>query len=147
MTSAGLTPRQRGFTLLELMIAAVVMSIVFMGLISTMSGAFLTADVASTTTRAQETARRLLEEAREYTYDQLLLLNGSALLTEDGMAAKYQVYETNIGLLTVEVEVCRLKNIITSDDLTAMSMPEFHALEAVNAVRVRFTTLSTGAMQ
>ena len=147
MRSTRLARTQGGFTLIELMIAALIMGIIFMALISSMTGAFLTTDAASMTTRAQGTARRLLEETRDYTYDQLLLMNGSAIVTDDGMSAKYQVYETSIGLLTVEVEVCRLKNSISPTDLAAMSMPDFHALDAVAGVRVRLTTLSRGAQQ
>jgi len=143
---AGRNGAERGFTLLELMIASVVMAIIFMGLISSITGAFLATDMANRACEAQATTRRLLEEATELAYGDMLLLDGNSLITADGLAAKFQVFETSPGLLSVEVEVCRPAMQLTLAELAAMTMEQFSGIEAVQGSRVRFTTLSTGAM-
>ncbi len=135
-----------GFTLLEVLIAAVVMVIILMGLLSSISGAFLATDASNKATESQAMARRLLEETTALTYGEIVELNNSALVTDDGLAAKYQVYETAVGLLTVEVEVCRPMTALSADEAAAMTMAEFHALDAVMGSRVRFTTLAIGKL-
>ncbi|HUW56247.1 MAG TPA: prepilin-type N-terminal cleavage/methylation domain-containing protein [Planctomycetota bacterium] len=139
--------RDAGFTLLELMIASVVMAIIFMGLISSITGAFLATDVANRATEAQATTRRLLEEATQIVYGDMLLLDGNSLFTPDGLAVKYQVFETSPGLLTLEVEVCRPAIELTLPELAVMTMEEFSQVEAVTGSRIRFTTLSTGMIE
>jgi len=136
-----------GFTLLEVMIAGVVMAIIFMGLVSSISGSFLATDMANKASESQATARRVLEEAVELDYGDALLLDGNALVTESGIAAKYQVFETTPGLLTVEVEVCRPMTAISSAELSAMTMEEFGEVPAIEGSRMRFTTLSTGRIE
>lgn len=137
---------ESGFTLLELMMAAAVMAILFMGLISSITGAFLATDMANRASEAQATTRRLLEEAMELAYEDMLLLDGNTLVTPEGIAAKYQVYETTPGLLTLEAEVCCPEVAISLSELAAMGMQEFRELKVVSGSRVRFTTLSTGMM-
>ena len=136
-----------GFTLLELMIASIAMAIIFMGLISSITGAFLATDMANKATEAQATTRRLLEEATQLTYGDMLLLEGNSLFTPDGLAAKYQVFETSPGLLTLEVEVCRPLIDLTLPELAAMTMEDFGQIEVVQGSRIRFTTLSTGMIE
>ena len=137
----------RGFALIEIMIAAVVMAVVMMGLLSSLSGAFLAANTANEASESQAMARRLLEEATELSYGGLVELQNSALVTEGGLAAKYQVYETAVGLLVVEVEVCRPATSLSADQVAAMTMSEFHTLNVVTGSRVRFTTLSIGTVR
>lgn len=136
-----------GFTLVELIIASVVMAIIFMGLISSITGSFLATNMANRAAEGQATARRLLEEAMELDYGDMLLLDGSSLITDDGLAAKYQVYETSAGLLTLEVEVCRPETPISLAELSAMTMAEFGEIPEVKGSRLRFTTMSIGAIQ
>ena len=138
---------EKGFTLLELMIASVVMAIIFMGLISSLTGSFLATDMANKSTEAQALGRRMLEEAMQLEYGDELLLNGNALITDEGIAAKYEVFETSPGLLTVEVEVCRPLQAVTTAELSAMTMGEFQQLACLEGSRVHFTTMSTGVMQ
>jgi type II secretory pathway pseudopilin PulG len=135
------------FTLLELMIACVVMAIIFMGLISSITAAFLSTNMANKASEAQATARRMLEEAMELSRGDMLLLDGNSVITADGLAAKYQVFETSPGLLMLEVEVCRPTRSVSLAELAAMSMDDFHDLEVISGSRVRFMTLSTGAME
>jgi prepilin-type N-terminal cleavage/methylation domain-containing protein len=144
--ASGNLEQDRGFTLLEVLIAAVVMAIILMGLISSITGSFLATDMANKASEAQATARRLLEEASELSYSAILLLNGNSLITTDGVAAKFQVYETTPGLLTLEVEVCRPTGALTLSQLSTMTMAQFHALSAQDGSRVRFTTLNSGLM-
>lgn len=136
-----------GFTLLEVMIASVVMAIIFMGLISSITGAFLTTEMANKASMAQATARRVLEEATQLDYGDMLLLDGNSLITPEGITAKYQVFETSPGLLTLEVEVCRPAIELTVAELAAMDMDQFRGLDVIEGSRIRFTTLSTGMMQ
>ena len=127
-----------GFTLLEIMIACVVMAIVFMGLISSMSGAFLATGMANKASESQATARQMLEEAMELSYDDMLLLDGDSIITTDGLAAKYQAFEVTPGLLMLQVEVCRPYPAISLVTLSKMSMSNFHALDVVDGSRVSF---------
>jgi hypothetical protein len=103
--------------------------------------------MANKASEAQATARRLLEEACELSYSDMLLLDGNSMIAADGIAAKYQVYETATGLLMVEVEVCRPSVEISLSDLSGMTMAEFRQLDALDGSRVRFATLSTGLME
>ena len=135
-----------GFTLLEVMIASVVMAIIFMGLLSSITGAFLATDMAKQASESQAMARRLIEEAREFAYGDMLLLDGNSLITPHGLAAKYRVFETSPGLLTLEVEVCRPDMNLSLPELAAMTMEQFGQIRAVLGSRLRFTTLSTGVM-
>lgn len=137
---------QGGFTLLELMVAAVVMSIVFMGFLSAITASFMATNMANTASKSQATARRLMEEALELQYGDILLLNGSATLTTDGYAAKYQAYETKLGLLTIEVEVCKPTVKVNATQLALMTMSQFHGLSAADGSRVKYSTLTTGQM-
>ena len=142
--ASGRAHRDGGFTLLEVLIATVIMAIIFMGLISAISGTFLSATMANRATEAQDTARQLLEEASELSYADMLLLHGNALIGTGGLAAKIQVYEVSTGLLLLEVEVCRPTTMPTLSALSAMTMAQFHALPSQAGSRVRFTTLTTG---
>jgi prepilin-type N-terminal cleavage/methylation domain-containing protein len=135
-----------GFTLLELLIAAVVMAIIFMGLISSITGAFLATGMANKASQAQAMARQMLEEATELSYSYMLLLDGNSVITTEGLAAKYEVFEVTPGLLMLQVEVCRLYPAVSLDTLSEMSMSDFHARNAVDGSRVSFVTLSTGVM-
>ena len=133
------------FTLLELMIAAVVTAIVFMGLISSITGAFLSTSMANKASEAQATARQMLEEAMELSYGDMLLLDGNSVITTDGLAAKYEVFEVTPGLLMLEVEICRPATPISLAELSDKSK-RIQDLEAVGGSRIRFSTLSTGVM-
>jgi prepilin-type N-terminal cleavage/methylation domain-containing protein len=135
-----------GFTLLEVMFASIIMAIVFMGLLASLSGSFLTTGMAERTSESQATAKRLLEEACELAYADMLLLDGNAIVTPQGLAAKYQVFETSSGLLTLEVEVLRPRNAVSVAALSAMSMSDFCKLQTIDGSHVGFTTLSTGLM-
>ena len=90
--------------LVGILIASVVMAVIFMGLLSSITGSFLATNMANATTESQATARRLLEEASGMQYAEILALDGSALVTENGYAARYQAYETSRNLLLLEVE-------------------------------------------
>ncbi len=138
---------EKGLTLLELVIAAVVMAIIFLGLISSITRSFMAANNANMATKAQATARQMLEEARQLSYDNILMLDGSALITEDGLAGKYQVFETIPGLLTLEAEVCRPVDCPSLAELAAMEMTKFHQLVSMAGSRIRFTTLTIGLME
>ena len=129
------------------MIAAVVMAIIFMGLISSLTGSFLATDMANNATQAQATARRMLEEAMQLQFGDALMLNGSALVTADGIAGKFEVFETSPGLLTVEVEVCRPVESLTTAELAAMTVQEFGQVAAIGGSRIRLTTYTTGVLQ
>jgi prepilin-type N-terminal cleavage/methylation domain-containing protein len=135
-----------GFTLLELMIATVVMAIIFMGLISSITGSFLATGTANKATESQAIARQMLEEAMELSYGDMLLLDGDSLITADGLAAKYQVFEVTPGLLELRVEICRPYPAMSLATLSAMSMTNFHGLTAIDGSRLWFVTLSTGVM-
>jgi len=128
------------------MIASVVMAVIFMGLISSITAAFLSTNMANRASEAQATARRMMEEAMELSRGDMLLLDGNSVITADGLAAKYQVFEISPGLLILEVEVCRPATSISLAQLAAMTMDAFHDLRVADGCRVRFTTLSTGAM-
>ncbi len=136
----------RGFTLLEVLIAAVVMAVVFMGLMSSISGTFMATNMANRASWAQATARRMLEEATELDYSALLLIDGNALVTSDGLAARFEVYEASAGLIFVQVDVCQPKTPLTQAQVAALTQAQFDALPVVNGSRVRFSTLTTALL-
>ena len=94
-----LTPAQRGFTLLELMIAAVILVILFMGFMSSLTSSFL-ADVSSNIANSSRAnAERLMEESLDLSYSDCLLLDENAVLTSDGLACKIGVSQVGAGLV------------------------------------------------
>jgi hypothetical protein len=126
------------------MIASVVMAIIFMGFISSITGAFLATNAANRASESQAAARDLLEEATELGYADMLLLDGNAFIAPTGLVSKFRVYEVSPGLGMVEVEVCRPTTAISLATLTAMTMPQLDAVSMVNGSRIRFSMLSTG---
>ena len=141
MTSIRLTPAQRGFTLLELMIAAVILVILFMGFMSSLTSSFL-ADVSSNIANSSRAnAERLMEESLDLSYEDCLLLDENAVLTSDGLACKIGVSQVGAGLLMIEVNVLKPKQPQTLAELAAMSLVNFRNLPATPGSSVRLLSL------
>lgn len=132
---------QKGFTLLELTIAAVILVILLMTFLSTLTSSFLADNVAVTTNACRATAERLMEEVLDLSFGDTPMVDQNAVLTADGIAAKIAVLEEAPDLLLVEVYVLKPRNGIALDELAQMSMPVIRDLEPAPGSRVRLLCL------
>lgn len=141
MTSSHGPRTQSGFTLVELMVAAVILAILFMAFLSTLTGSFL-ADTSSTIANsARVTAERLMEESLDLSYSQCLLLDQNAVLAADGLACKIGVVEVSTGLLLIEVNVCKPVHTYSPAQLAAMTLVNFRNLDYTSGSPVRLLCL------
>ena len=132
---------RRGFTLIELMVAALILAILFMSFLSTLTGSFL-ADAASTTANtARVTAERLMEESLDLSYNDSLMLDQNALITDQGLACKIAVVEIDSGLALIEINVRKPAQPLTLALVAAMSIVDFRGIEAVSGSDVRLLCL------
>ena len=141
MTSFGFTDRQKGFTLLELMIAAVILVVLFMAFLSTLTGSFLADTTATTANTARATAERLMEEILDLAYDDTLMVDQNAVLTNQGLACKLGVVEVASGLLMIEVYICKPTQPVTLAGLAALSLADVRDMESVSGGQVRLLCL------
>lgn len=133
--------RQKGFTLLELMIAAVILVLLFMAFLSTLTGSFLADTTATTANNARATAERLMEETLDLSYGDCLMVDQNAALTAQGLACKLGVAEITSGLLSIEVYVCKPTQPVTLAELAAMSLADVRDMESVPGGQVRLLCL------
>jgi len=135
---------QSGFTLLELMIAAAVLSILFMAFISTLTGSFLASNTSITANSARACAQRLMEETMDIDYADCHLLHQNAVLTPEGLACKMGVVQVSTDLVIIEVNVCKPIQSKTLAQLAAMSLPAFRNLQCTSGSSVRLLSLRAG---
>ncbi len=139
--SHALAESRRGFTLIELMVAALILAVLFMAFLSTLSGSFLADASATTANSARVTAERLMEESLDLTYNDCLMLDQNALVTDQGLAAKMAVVEMDDGLALIEVNVLKPEHPITLAQAAAMNLVDFRRLDATPGSRVRLLCL------
>lgn len=99
-----LRPREQGFTLIEVMIAAAVIAIVLIGVVSTLSTAFVADRVASESTRAQNYCRQTMETLMEQEFSTLPTFNGSSIV-RGTLSANIETTTVAVGLVRVGVTV------------------------------------------
>ena len=128
-------------TLVEVMVALMVLSIVFMGLMASYSSSVTVNRGASARNRVVARAQQLMEEMTELGYGDALLVDGDAILTEDGCALKVSVTEVELGLERIEVYGCRPERNETAATLAGMTMEQVKDLGSEKMSRVSLVTL------
>ena len=132
---------REGMTLVEVMVALMVLSIVFMGLMASYSSSVTMNNGANARNRVLARAQQLIEEAAELGYADALLVDGDALVAEDGCVLKVSVTEVELGLERIEVYGCRLEQNETAATLAGMTMDQVKALRSEKMSRVSLVTL------
>ena len=97
---------ESGLTLFEVLIAAAVLGMVFLGLLAAMGDSFLANRAAYASTRSQNLAKCVMEETLQTTFDNLLSLDGDTV-TQDGFTATVHVLESTADLRLIEVTVAK----------------------------------------
>ena len=143
MKSSSPVMSQKGFTLLELMIAAVILTILFMAFLSTLTGSFLADNTATTANAARASAERLMEETLDLDYLDCLMVDQNAAVTEQGLACKLGVVEVSPGLCLIEVHICKPTQEVTVGELAVMSLSDVRDLECMSGSRVRLLCLKS----
>jgi len=96
--------RERGFTLVEVMIAAAVIAIILIGVVSTFSTAFVADRVASEATQAQNYCRQTMETLMGQPFSTLASFNGTTLV-RGSLRSTVETATVAVGLVRVGVTV------------------------------------------
>ncbi len=119
---------QGGFTLLEVLIAAVVIVVLVLAFIGGIVASFM-ADASSHNTNASvNVARRTTEEVLELSFGDILALDGDTILTVEGLAVRISVVHSAVNLALIEVCVCRPVPMLTVGEFQALSLDDFKRL-------------------
>jgi type II secretory pathway component PulJ len=105
-TAASLAGDSRAFTLFETLLAAAILSLVTVGVLSAVNGAFLADRTAANTTSSQTIAKRVMEESLGTAYDDLLNLHGNTAVV-DGFTVQVAVVQQGIDVRLIEVTVTK----------------------------------------
>jgi prepilin-type N-terminal cleavage/methylation domain-containing protein len=132
--------RDAGFSLLELMIAAVVVVILAMGLASSMGSAFMADNAARGAAASTNACQQTLEELQQMAYGDVLACDGDAMIGTENVAVKISAFESTTGLILIEVYACRPAPAQTLLALGGMTMAQVKALPAVEGSQVRLLT-------
>ena len=143
MRSGVLLGNERGFTLLELMVAAVILVVLFMAFLSTLTGSFLADTMATTANAARATAERLMEESLDLSYNDCRMLDQNAVVTDQGLACKLAVVEVSPGLSIIEIFICKPTPPLTLGQLAAMSIADVRELPRLSGSEVRLLCLKS----
>ena len=136
--------RDNGYSLLEVMIAAMVVVVLAMGLAGSMGAAFLADAAARDTATATHACQQVMEELEELDYGDVLATDGNAILTGEGIAIKMSVSEAMVGMLVVEVCGCRPLEERTPLELAGMTMTQFKNVQPASGPQVRLVTYRAG---
>jgi prepilin-type N-terminal cleavage/methylation domain-containing protein len=101
----------KGFSLMELIIAMSIMAIALLGLLATYISCFELAEIARNTTYALNSAQRMMEEIRDHNFSDIFNDYNNTTFTVDGIPSGdsnglVEVDNTNPDLLTVTITVC-----------------------------------------
>ena len=136
--------KNAGFTLLEVMIATVILVTLALGLATSMGAAFMADAAARNAAASTHAAQQVMEELQHLDYGDVLACDGDAMLTSEGIALKLSVSEVMVGMLLVEVQTCRPTPDRTLAELADMSMTQVKALPAAAGSEVRLVTYRFG---
>lgn len=132
------------FTLLEVMIAAVLVMILTMGLAATMGAAFMAAASARNTAASSHACQQVMEELEQLDYGDILACDSDAILTAEGIAVKIAASEAMVGMLLIEVAGCRPSPERTLLELAPLTMEQFRNLPSALGSKMRLVTYRAG---
>jgi len=135
---------EAAYTLLEVMVAAVIVVILALGLAGSMGAAFMADASARNTAASVHAAQQTLEELQQLDYGDVLACDADAILTPEGVAVKIAASEVMVGMLLVEVFACRPVEERTLAELSGLTMEQFKNIEAAMGSRVRVVTYRAG---
>ena len=133
-----------GFTLLEVMIAAVIVVILAMGLAASMGVAFMADSSARNTAASTHACQQVMEEMQQLDYSDVLACDGDAILTAEGIAVKIGVSEAMVGMLLIDVAACRptpQRNLL---ELSGLTMDQFRNIPSATGSVVHLVTYRAG---
>ena len=133
--------REQGFSLLEALIAAVVVVILLLGFMGSVVGSFLADAGSRNTGLAVNVARQTMEEAVELDYADALALDGDTSLTGEGMAVRISVVQSTPTLALIEVWVCRPAPALTLVQLQALSLDGIKQLRSAPGSQFSLVTM------
>jgi prepilin-type N-terminal cleavage/methylation domain-containing protein len=93
--------RDAGFSLLEVMIAAVVVVILAMGLASSMGSAFMADNAARGAAASTNACQQTLEELQQLAYGDVLACDGDAMFASENVAVKISAFESTAGMILI----------------------------------------------
>jgi len=95
---------EAGVTLLEMVFAAAILSVLMVGVLAAMNGSFMADRAAGNDTASQTLARRVMEECMAVAYEDLMNLNGNTT-TVNGFTATVSVVQSTVDTRLIEVQV------------------------------------------
>ena len=129
-----------GFSLIEVMIAAVILVILALGLAGSLGAAFMADASARNTATSTNAAQQLMEELQGLDYADVLGCDGDSVVTAGGVALKVSVAETMVGMLVIEVYACHPVQPISVGVLSGMTMSQLKNVPAILGSQVRLVT-------
>jgi prepilin-type N-terminal cleavage/methylation domain-containing protein len=131
---------EKGFSLLEVMVAAVIVVILAMGLAASLGGVFLADASAKYALASANAAQRLMEELQQLDYGDTLACDGDAVVTTGGVALKVSVVEVSVGMEIIEVNACHPAQAMSAAQIAGMTMAQFKGVHARPGSQVRLMT-------
>ena len=135
---------ERAYTLIEVMIAAVIVVVLALGLSASMGAAFMADAAATHAAASSHAAQQVMEELQDLDYGDVLACDGDAILTDGGVAIKIASSEAMVGMLLVEIYACRPTDARSAGELASMTMSQVQALPAASGSEVRLLTYRSG---
>lgn len=130
-----------GFTLLEVMIAAVVVVILLLGFVGSVVASFMADTGSHNTDTAVNVARQTMEEVMEVSFEDVLALDGDTALTDEGMAVRISVVQSTLTIALVEVSVCRPVSTMTLEELQTLSTEDFKRIREAQGSQFTLVTM------
>lgn len=127
-----LRPAQKGTSLIEVMIAAVVVVILALAFMGSVTASFMADASSHSVNGAMNVARATMEESIELSFADLLALDGDTILMSDGFAVRISVIQSSVNLALVEVTVCRPVPPLVLGQLQSLNLEEFKRLPAAS---------------
>jgi prepilin-type N-terminal cleavage/methylation domain-containing protein len=123
---------ERGFSLLEVLIAAVVVVILLMAFLGSVVASFLADAGSQNSNSAVNLARKTMEEVMGVPFQDALAMDGDTILTPEGLAVRISVVQTGVTLALVEVSVSRPVPMLTLGDLQVLGLDEFRRMPSAS---------------
>ena len=132
---------QNGFSLLEVMIAAVVVVVLVLAFMKSMVGTFLADSSSRNSSASVNLARNAMEEIVELAFDDVLALDGDTVITSEGLALRISAVQSSLHLSLVEVLVCRPVPRLSAGELHSLDLEEFRRLPCAQGSNFSLVTM------